>query len=375
MVSPRSTPSTRKTGGANRGPATTGSSVSRARWAGVTFVILAIATAVLLAVASPSGRRPTTEAGAALVDPAADPTAVAVDGPVPSAKPRIIEPADETVTGEFEIPMTVDVPAEEIPRKKLTLRILRGDEILGSTVGPKDGGAVTVDAVHLDAGRNVLTAVLVGPNDAEGPRSEPVTIIVDDQAPSLAITAPDNRYETYDDVIVVNGTSEVGSRVTLAIQANEWDASQTVDASGVFSFIVPLTVGKNKIQATATSSVGTAGKPVAIVVSRKDGTPTIKVKPVPKSMKVRRLPQVLTVKVTVTDASGDPMPGAEVSYTLGGSNRSALDDVAETDEAGRSHWTVRVAPSSSPSDALQLTVTVTTPRGEQGQKAMKIPLD
>ena len=61
----------------------------------------------------------------------------------------------EDVTPELIMPVTVDVPDDELPRKMLRLLIMRGDEVLKESEDPKPGTTITVDGVELDLANTV----------------------------------------------------------------------------------------------------------------------------------------------------------------------------------------------------------------------------
>ncbi len=194
MASAKPTATTRQTGSSKSPRKPDDMEISAARWAGVGLVIVAIIAATFLAVISSSDPGSETSPGAA-AEAAATAAPTAADTRLPVAQPRITKPL-EMVTSEIDIPVTVQVPEEELPKRLLTLLVLRGDEELGRKKGPKDDGKVAVH-VRLVPGPNELTAVLWGPG-GPGPLSEPVTVTYDPDAPPLEIDLaqeqpPDHR--------------------------------------------------------------------------------------------------------------------------------------------------------------------------------------
>jgi hypothetical protein len=329
--------------------------VSPARWAGVALVIAAIVGAILLAVISPSNPDPESDPG--LVAEASSPSPVPTElgGPVPVGRPVIVSPGDGTVTPEFEIEVAVDVPEDVgVPKKLLTLYIYHGDEI-DQLDKPKLGTTVTVQGVRLTAGENTLTAAFGGPG-GPGPISEPVVVTLDENAPKLEITSPKKGHETYDERVLVEFTSEVGAEVQVRNEAKSFDQPLVVGPGGAGTIAVALKRGNNRIEATSIDEAGQE-QTAWVRVKRLDGRPFVKLK-YPETIKRSELPTEIRVVAEVKDGGGDPMRGAEVHFSLGGPDRTALSEIGTTNTNGRAVWNPTVTASSSPADALELGVVV-----------------
>jgi len=348
--------------------------ISPARWAGVALVMVAILAAIVLAVVSPSESGSDDQPGTLADAPSPTPAASPLDTRRPLLAPTIVSPGD-TTTAEYEIALTVEVPTEEaLPRKLLTLVVLRGDEELRTLEKPKLGSKVTIEGVSLlERSDNELTVALRSAA-GYGPESSPVLVTHDPDAPTLTITAPANGTEVYDRTIQVEGTSEAGAKVTIRNQTTGWGpVTQTVDSGGGFEESVKLEYGKNAI--VVESQGRTAVSPPQVVrVIRRDGRPRLANVKVPKVIKKSSLPGSISVKVMVTDDRGDPMADAIVAYSLS-SLTSPADTYSEvTGPDGRSAWKPEVAWSSSLADDVQLTLTVTSPHDETVSKTYDIPI-
>lgn len=366
MATAKSTSTTRRSGSTSKPKKDSDAEVSPARWAGVALVITAIVAAIFLAVISPS--EPSQAPGTAAIEPSPSPRPTVLDGQAPMAQPRIISPITET-TNEIDFPAKVELPEEELPKRLLTLYILRGDQIVGELPRPKTGGTVTVPSVRVDEGVNELTAVLSGPG-GYGPRSEPVILTVDRDAPDLAITAPKNKIEIYDETIVVEGTSEVGSKVLIRNETNGHKATETVGNSGIFDATIRLKRGVvNRIVATSEDKAKIP-RSATVRVTRLDGRPRIKIKDI-DPIKRSSLPAKVRIVVDVTDAKGKPLSDAQVDYSLGGADRTTQTEADFTNAEGRSVWAPVVEPSSSTTDSLELSVTVTSPLSGQTRETQR----
>ncbi len=338
--------------------------VSPARWAGVALVMAAIVGAIFLAMISPSDPGESGEPsqpGSVAEIPAPSPTAaaIAVDVPIPVAQPVITSPADGTSTPEIEIAVTVDVPDDTTVRKKdLELHVYNGSEVT-TLERPTPGTTVTVEGVRLTPGENTIAAVL-GSLAGPGPASDPVVVILDETQAKVEIMSPQNKTETYDDVVPVQFTSEVGATVRVVNEANAFDDEAVVGPSGEHSLSVRLKRGKNRIVATSVDEAGQRQKDT-VNVTRIDGRPKAKLK-FPRAVKP---PGDVRIVVDVTDFKGAPMPDAEVHFSLGGTGRVTVTEQGITNDKGRAVWNTSVATSTSPATTVELGVIVYSPSGDK----------
>jgi hypothetical protein len=362
MASAKPAATTRRTSSPKGPKKTDGPEISPARWAGVALVIAAIIGAIVLAVISPSDVEPDTIPGSAATSPSPSPVASTLDTQLPNAQPRIVTPI-QGPTAEYEIEVVVSVPAEELPKRKLALVILRGDDELARVAKPKTDGNVTVRGVRLVRDTaNELTAALEGPGGF-GPRSDPVVVTHDRKAPVLALTGPKNKEQTYAETILVTGTSEAGAEVLIKNETLGKSEGMVVGNAGTFKTAVRLKRGMNRIVVEATDAAGLRQSD-GVRVERLDGRPAIKIT-APDRVRKSDLPTTIKVVVEVTDAKGERVEGAEIYYSLGGPGRTTITETDVTAANGRSTWNPEVSRSDSPAaDGLDLSVTVTSPQDE-----------
>jgi hypothetical protein len=369
MASAKATATTRRTGSSKGTKKGGEAEVSPARWAGVAFVIIAIAAAIVLAVISPSETGDGRVAAGAVASPLPTPAPTVSDTRLPTARPSIVTPV-EGPTAEIEIDVVVQVPSEDLPRRKLTLVVLRGEEEIGRAEKPRTGGPVTVSGVRLRLDtKNELTAALLGPG-GYGPLSEPVVVTQDREAPVLALTSPADDTDTYKNTISVVGTSEPGAEVTITNQANGQEVPVVVGNAGTFKASVRLKYGRNRIVISSTDAAGLEQSD-RVKVIRLDPRPTIKIN-APSRISRSELPTTIRVVVDVTDAEGEKMEGAEVYFSLGGTGRITINESGVTNANGRAVWRPEVTVSDSPAaDTLNLIVEVTSPRTEESRPKTK----
>jgi hypothetical protein len=344
--------------------------VSRARWGGVALVIVSLMGAITLAVISPGDGTRTSGAGIVRPDVTPSPQATAEDTRRPTGQPEIASPRSGWVIGEWYIDVRVEVPEEPLPRRTLTLVVLRDGREVKSLPRPEIGATSTVTDVPLVAGANVLTAALRGPGGL-GPESEPIAVTQDRDAPVLDVTTPKDGLETTESEIGVAGTSEAGASVKVENLAKGWDATLVVGPSGSFELVVPLALGKNRIVARSTDGAGMERRD-DVVVERKDGRPVIKLT-APNRVSRADLPKEVRVVVDVTDVDGKAIEGANVSYGIGGPGGTTEDFSDETNAEGRSTWQVDVVAGSSQSSAI-VSVEVIAPNGERSQEFQEIEI-
>jgi hypothetical protein len=346
--------------------------ISPARWAGVALVLTAILAASALAVLSPSQPEESSAQPGVITSTASPTPAPSVaDMRVPTGKPTIVSPGSGP-TPEYEIAITVDVPEEELPRKLLSLVVLRGDEELAVRAPKfKLGGRVTIKGVPLLERSDNELAVALKSEAGIGPPSDPVVVTQDPDAPALTITAPSDRTEVSTRTVTVKGTSEVGAEVTIRNESNGvGPISLTVGSSGEFEKAVQLQYGINRIAVESKDQTAVSRRKV-VRVTRVDSQPYFKVDVTPKRISK---PGPIKVVVTVTDAEGEPMAEATVAYTLRSPTSPSDTHTDVTGANGRSVWKTDVAWSSSLADAIQLGVSVTSPGGDTEEEGYQIEI-
>ena len=262
-------------------------------------------------------------------------------------------------TGEWEIPVTVAVPADPLPRGLLTLEILRDGIKLAEQLKPK-AGDVTVEGVRLLEGTNIITAALRGPGGL-GPLSDPVSVVLDRTVTPLTVNAPSDKLTTTDATVVVSGKSEPGASVAIRNPAKDWEDPKVIGPSGSFEVTVPLAMGKNRIAIVSTDDAGNERR-ISKLVTRKDGRPRLKLS-APKRIKASALPTTVKVQVVVNDANGRSIEDAEVVFAAAVPGQSSETNEEQTDEKGRVVWRLPISKGSGRGDLILVNVVVTAPNG------------
>ncbi|EMJ4072055.1 BapA prefix-like domain-containing protein [Pseudomonas aeruginosa] len=216
---------------------------------------------------------------------------------------------------------TVDAIAPATPTVNLSNgSSLSGTAEPGSTVILTDGNGNPIAEVTADGSGNWTytpstpiangTVVNVVAQDAAGNSSPPATVTIDSSAPPAPVINPSNG-------VVISGTAEAGTTVTLTDAGGNPIGQVTADGSGNWSFTpgTPLANG-TVIVATATDPSGNTGRQAATTVDA--------VAP----------PAPVIDPSNGTTISGTAEAGAKVILTDGNGN-----PIGETTADGSGNWT------------------------------------
>ena len=235
----------------------------------------------------------------------------------PPGSRRIVAP-EAGRTDEYEIAVTVDVPEEDLPRRLLTLVIIRNGEIVARKEKPTLDSRVTVPGVRLREGtENELDGGAGGPRRAAG-----TALRAGAGDPGPRCTQPGHHLaekgtDTYDKTITLSITSEPGAEVRIRNEANDWGPRKRVaPTDGEIEVDVRLSYGSNKIVVESDDPAGRT-RAESVNVRRRDGRPYVNVK-APRSIDKSALPRRIVVQVKVADDKGEAMEGAMVAVHVGG---------------------------------------------------------
>lgn len=137
--------------------------------------------------------------------------------------------------------------------KKSVILYINDDLI--DTVTTDDKGKFSFSELQLSKGANEIKAKVKDENK-ESKYSETVTVLYTDTAPTLTLDSPQGgkSFSKDDKNALISGKTDLGVKVTV----NELWA--IVDASGAFSYTLPLQSGENKITVIATDQAGNETK-------------------------------------------------------------------------------------------------------------------
>ncbi len=308
------------------------------RRAGVAAVVGSLLFAILLAMTGTSApdapdptRAPDGNGGQATARPVvtANP-----DLPVTGVAPEI-EPPDPATIRETEWTARVTIPDPGVPFEDLKLRIYRDGTEPVLLVKVK-GLTTLVKKIPLKRGENRIEAVLVN-GAAEGPRSAPVVITVDNQAPPLEIRTPEDGAIVAESIIPVRGTTDPGVEVVIRNTANGAEQSVTADGQGAFDTELRVSEGANRIAVSVEDALGNVREEILIVtVGAGEGQAILKISPA--SIRLDELPRKVDIRVEVRGPDGKPANGAVVEFSISPPGLPAETWTATTDADGIAVW-------------------------------------
>jgi hypothetical protein len=281
---------------------------------GIVIALLALGGTV--ALAGGFGGRGTPGASAsppasARVGQTVQPTQV-ITGKVPAAAPVLTEPLSG-LTAKNTWSTRTTLPATGIARSDLRLRIYRADkQVLELKV--KAGKSMPVRNIPLKSGGNVVTAAFVGPG-GEGPRSKAVSITLDDVAPQLSLSQPQDQDIVNAPNVTVLGQTEGGLQITARNLTLQKTLTTSADGTGVFSVALPLASGANDLEITTADALGNPAY-VVMTITRGAGVASVQLTLTRTQFRVNALPAAFDVNLKVVDANGRPVDGAAVTFSL-----------------------------------------------------------
>lgn len=191
----------------------------------------------------------------------------------------------------------------------------------------------TVVPVELTKGTNDFTVSIVGPGGESDP-SAVVRYVFDSVPPKYTITSPKNNSKVNGKALKIKGKTQ--ARTTLAARnaANGSSVVGTAGADGTFEISLSLAPGLNKITITGTDPAGNASE-TSLTVRRGSGKLTASLTASDYRIDRSKLPQSVTLSVTVLDPDGLAVADADVTFTLSipGIETVAMD--ATTDASGK----------------------------------------
>jgi len=230
-----------------------------------------------------------------------------------------LEPPDEPYTNEASIDLIGTVPASVVgatgTRIRIYVAIGKGSSGVVKEVPVGATASFTVPGVQLSSGANAFTATIVGPTNLESEPSAAVTYILDKSKPKVTIRSPKANATINGRTVRISGQTQ--ARSTLSVKNLSTNATVTgeADGKGAFGVTISIGTGTNKIQVTATDPAGNSNV-ATVSVQHGTGKLVAKVRASFYQMRLSRLPEPVTLSVTVTDPDGRALPGANVTFTL-----------------------------------------------------------
>ena len=150
----------------------------------------------------------------------------------------------------------------------------------------KSGAQVSVKNIPLKTGVNKLSASLANAG-GEGPRSDTVSVTVDDQAPNISVKSPHQGDVINADSVTVRGSTDDTS---AAVNVRNVQTSQLVkvtpDSDGSFEATIGLALGADTVTVTSVDALGNKSS-TSLGLTRGDGSAHATVKVIPATVLIK----------------------------------------------------------------------------------------
>ena len=295
-----------------------------------------------------------------------------VAAPPPSASGAVagapaIDPPDPATTNVASVDLTVRVPTAVVGLPGQTCRIyvtLPSAKPVVVTEAPVGGTSTLVlPGVALVKGVNTFTATIVGPG-GESAQSQPVTVTLDVSKPAITVTSPKSGSTAKGTAITVKGKTQAASEVRLQNDANGATVTVTADDTGLFSAVIAIAAGPNKITITVTDPAGN-GNTATVTVTKGSGTLHVTLTGTVYQFNSKKLPTNVTFTAVIVGADGKLVPGATALFTVSVPGLQALiSSPITTGSSGSATFSTTIPKGATPGLGLA-TVLITMPTGTQ----------
>jgi hypothetical protein len=257
----------------------------------------------------------------------------------PSDSPRIASP-EQPYTNQASVSLDISVPVASVgdPTAKVRIYVaLEGLEAAPLVDVPVGTTSRMVVPITLTEGRNDISATLFrGENESE--RSPSITWFLDLTPPKISIGSPKDGASINTPNATIKGTTQAGSTIIVRNPANNASITALAARDGTFEISLPLVPGDNQIEIDATDPAGnTAQKTLKLT----QGSTDMRVRLTASlyQISISHHPSSLQLTVLVTTPKGDPLPGARAFFTLQIPGLAPISNELFTGIDGRARFT------------------------------------
>ncbi len=331
---------TRRTEQARRGarPATAGKRAVPAptRWRLSWARRIGIAGGLLLAVVSVAVAA--QKLGPGLEPGAGSPTAgTAANGSVDGVAPPLLdEIAGPVTTDAVDVRGSVTTQAaEQADEAGYRVRIYVNNRFRRDVRLSSGDDRFVVGDVPLSEGENSITATIAA-GDAETEGSAPVTVVLDNTPPPIDVTSP-SASTVYGDTLLLTGTTEPGSHMTLTNRSTGTSTNSTAADSGDFSLSLRLQQGANVLDIAAVDPAGNQNQK-RMTLMRQISQASIALELSRDSYELATLPQTITVVAHVIGPDGKPAGGVDLTFSISPPGQTTVTRQTKTADDGTASW-------------------------------------
>jgi glucodextranase-like protein len=252
------------------------------------------------------------------------------------------------------------VVGAENTRIRIYVAIGKGDPGVVTEIPVGTSPRFLVPGISLSPGTNAFTATIVGPTDLESERSAAVIYILDKTKPKITISSPKANALINARSVKIIGQTQGRSALSAKNLTTNATVTGEADTKGAFSINVPIGTGSNQIELTVTDPAGNVNS-ATVTVRRGTGKLVAKLTASFYQVRLSKLPEPVTLTVTVTDPDGRALPGANVTFTLAVPSVPAIaSSVLSTGADGKVSFTTTI-PKGATVGQCSVTAIVQTP--------------
>jgi hypothetical protein len=220
-----------------------------------------------------------------------------------------------------------------------------------------------VAGVALAEGENSIRAAIVG-DAGEGATSPAIIVTRDTTAPVIRVTRPEPGTTVYSATFSLRGRTEAGATLDVVDVATGATLATSVEADGRFATELTLALGDNALLLSSRDAAGNAAS-TNIVINRADSLAALTLTVSDDRLKSEDLPQRLVATVHIQDERGQPVDGAQVTFSVSPPNATTIT-YRTTSVAGQAEWPeLDIASADDPLGSWLVTVLVELPSGTE----------
>lgn len=275
--------------------------------------------------------------------PTPRPSAISVSDP-----PTLEQPV-EPYTAESTVDLVVTVPSEVVGDPSSRIRVylaLKDQAPTPIQEAPLAATQQTVIPVELTKGINDFSVTIVGPGGESDP-SPVVRYVLDQAAAKITIYSPKEGAVVNGPAVEISGKTQARSTLIARNAANGSSVNGSAGTDGLFTLSLAISTGTNEITITGTDPAGNA-KELVLTVRRGSGKLTAVLGASAYKLSIAKLPQDLTLTAAVSDPDGNPVVGADITFTLSIPGIPTVTADYKTDDQGRAEFTTAVPVGADP---------------------------
>ena len=268
---------------------------------------------------------------------------------ISASDPPTLEQPVEPYTAESTVDLVVTVPSEVAGDPNSRLRVylaLKDQSPTPIQEAPLAATQQTVIPVELTKGINDFSVTIVGPGGESDP-SPVVRYVLDQAAAKITIYSPKEGAVVNGPAVEISGKTQARSTLIARNAANGSSVNGSAGTDGLFTLILATSTGTNEITITGTDPAGNA-KEMVLTVRRGSGKLTAVLGASAYKLSIAKLPQDLTLTAAVSDPDGNPVVGADITFTLSIPGIPTVTADYKTDDQGRAAFTTAVPVGADP---------------------------